>query len=411
MATYRFEIHNFKKLLMLPIWLIVLPISILIPRKRNSWVFGKKHQEMGDGPGDFMRYVSAHSSEIKCVWLSQDKQIVKKVRNDGFNAEYIFSLKGLITAFRAGTTVIATGIGDVNRPAAIGSRIVQLWHGSPLKKIHLDSPIHNKLPVPFCALNAFLYFISKWSYRQWHIAVTACERTALRYNTAFGLPMDRILPIGDPRCDRLIGESNSDIETKREKLYDYWRLSPALSKSEKLILYAPTWRDGKDWIPGPPPTLTVIMKKSLASMNARFIIRSHPLDGSLFYQGDNPSDRLSFLPPGNFPHINEWLSAFDVLITDYSSIAMDWALLRKPLILFPFDLEQYRIDRGLYEPYDVFAGEKWCSTWEEIIEYLNALLLRGETKAFRVSDHLLRRYHTFCDGKSCTRLLEALIQN
>jgi CDP-glycerol glycerophosphotransferase (TagB/SpsB family) len=50
--------------------------------------------------------------------------------------------------------------------------------------------------------------------------------------------------------------------------------------------------------------------------------------------------------------INELFAITDVLITDYSSVIFDWALLRRPLILLVGDLARYRVDPGLYLDYE-----------------------------------------------------------
>ena len=51
-------------------------------------------------------------------------------------------------------------------------------------------------------------------------------------------------------------------------------------------------------------------------------------------------------------NINDILNVFDLLITDYSSIFIDYLLLERPIMLLPYDLEYYKKAKGLYFNFD-----------------------------------------------------------
>jgi CDP-glycerol glycerophosphotransferase len=296
----------------------------------------------------------------------------------------------------------------------MSSRVIQLWHGSPLKRIGFDAEyIQYSLSSGFLGriLSRLLSVLAAWSYKQYSVIVAPHERVASRYQTAFRVPLDRILVTGDPRCDRLVGAPEQQMALKRVELYRYWGLSDSIGNTERIILYAPTWRDGKNWQPGPPPEVSLALQDMLAQTNARLIIRAHPYDGDLENALDGDSTRLHYIPAGKFPNINEWLVAFDVLISDYSGIAMDWTILGRPLLLFPYDLSQYESERGLYESYREFAGQEWCSSWMELIDSLRSLILDGDQRGNRISKHILNRYQAYSDGQNCHRLLAALTDN
>jgi len=411
MARYTFSADNRRKMALVPAWIIAIPIAKIMPRRSNLWVFGRK-QGFGDGPGDFMRFVSANAHQIECVWLTRNKETVQQVMSAGYNAAYLFSIKGLWLSFRAGTSVVSFGLGDLNRPAATGSRIVQLWHGTPLKKLAFDAPpsqYNLSAGIMGRILSRLLTVFTAWSYRQYSVMISPNELVGRRYETAFRISRKHILVTGDPRCDRLIGVSNEEVISKLSALYAYWGLSDLTTSSEFLILYAPTWRDGKDWQPDPPEAIAQVLQNLLTETNARLIIRAHPCDCGLENTLSTDYTRICYLPASDFPNINEWLPSFDALISDYSGIAMDWALLEKPTLLFPYDLKQYESERGLYESYATFAGSsKWSSSWPELIEDLRALILNEERRTYQVSCHLLNRYQFYKDGKNCARLLAAL---
>ena len=58
----------------------------------------------------------------------------------------------------------------------------------------------------------------------------------------------------------------------------------------------------------------------------------------------------------------------DVLVTDYSSIVMDFALLRKRCIFYAFDLEEYEKDRPFYFDYESFVPGKIVRTMPELLD-------------------------------------------
>ncbi|NEB71575.1 CDP-glycerol glycerophosphotransferase, partial [Streptomyces fulvissimus] len=63
----------------------------------------------------------------------------------------------------------------------------------------------------------------------------------------------------------------------------------------------------------------------------------------------------------------------DVLVTDYSSIMFDYALLDRPLIHFAPDLDAYTADRGSYFDLRERAGGPVVDTQDELHEVLARL--------------------------------------
>ena len=71
-------------------------------------------------------------------------------------------------------------------------------------------------------------------------------------------------------------------------------------------------------------------------------------------------------------NVNELLSIADILITDYSSIAFDYAILEKPIISFAYDYEEYLETRGLNEDlYVMFPGSVFATESEVINHIIN----------------------------------------
>ncbi len=74
------------------------------------------------------------------MWLATTDRELAAARAAGFDAVAKLSRAGLWLTLRARVLVVTHGAGDVNRYGTRGGFLVQLWHGIPLKKLHLDSP-------------------------------------------------------------------------------------------------------------------------------------------------------------------------------------------------------------------------------------------------------------------------------
>src|SRR6185312_17420529 len=108
------------------------------------------------------------------------------------------SWAGFRRTLRAELVAVTHGLGDANRFGTRGAFIVQLWHGIPLKRIQLDSPVTFGGRFGLRHVLRSLYRRSAGSIR---MLPAASEYSAARLRTAFGLPAERVVVTGDPRDD------------------------------------------------------------------------------------------------------------------------------------------------------------------------------------------------------------------
>lgn len=109
-----------------------------------------------------------------------------------------------------------------------------------------------------------------------------------------------------------------------------------LKHDRKAILYAPTFRDYA------MDTVSDQVIKTLDTLAQKYtvLVREH-----YFSNVDFPG---TVIDVSSYPDVNELMIASDLLITDYSSILFDYALLHKPIFLYLYDWEQYAQYRGFY---------------------------------------------------------------
>ncbi|KAF1017376.1 MAG: Teichoic acid ribitol-phosphate polymerase TarL [Stenotrophomonas maltophilia] len=173
------------------------------------------------------------------------------------------------------------------------------------------------------------------------------------------------------------------------------------------VLIAPTWRDDGQASVVPDFEARTRMGKR---EDVVLFVRAHP------YSADMDSLRglrnVAAFPAAPFPDITAMLGAFDALMTDYSSIAMHFAVTGRPVVLVAPDLEQYARSPGLYESYEGFSGGLGLQTWSEGFRRLEAVLSGGDS-ALRamhqeVSRAMSAKYHPRGAEGNAARLLDAL---
>src|SRR5699024_2086073 len=129
------------------------------------------------------------------------------------------------------------------------------------------------------------------------------------------------------------------------------------------------------------------------------------------YRPGVDTDRVASLGAGALADITAALPAFDALITDYSSLVYDAALIPVPSLFLAPDLEQYAARRGFYGRYADVAGPDVATTWSELLPELDALFSSGEARAALTARAaaLSDRVHAFRDGRNTWRVVEEIL--
>ena len=229
---------------------------------------------------------------------------------------------------------------------------VQCWHGTPLKRLGYDldhsdnamnstDEIWDKYKID---AEKFTWMISPSSF--------ATEKFKSAWNLKEFGREDVIIEEGYPRNDIL---TNYD-----EELKDFTKECIGISDmgEKKIILYAPTWRDNQH-VAG--LGYTYDMHLDLDRLQ-RELGEDYILLCRLHYLVANSIDFEKYegfiYDVSKYDDINELYIISDLLITDYSSVFFDYANLKKPILFYMYDLEEYRDDiRGFYIDINELPGE------------------------------------------------------
>jgi len=387
---FTFAAGNARKILAAPLYLAGAIATRIVRRDARLWVFGSGS---GVGEGALALLQQATGAGHDVVWLTADETEDAAAAALHLRHARKASPAGFRLTLRAGVIVITHGFGDVNRFAARGAFVVQLWHGIPLKRIQLDSPVTFSSRIP--RLGGILRRAYRRSASAISLLPAASALSAERLRTAFGLPAERVVVTGDPRDDIVLLRSREDARAQLAALIG--------ELPQQILLYAPTWRDGEPDPAVPTAEEWTALEEWLADRDALLVVRPHPHSVGDYRAGD----RVRLLTSREVRDITPLLPAIDVLVTDYSSIAYDFALLDRPIAYLAPDVAGYARSRGLYEPYRQFSGGTEVATWAELTDVLGD---RAEVERLRAHGAQIADDHqAFRDGGNAARVYEAII--
>ncbi len=309
--------------------IVVFNLCRLVPmRNKRLWIFGAREGEKYDENSKYMfEYVqNNHSDTIRAIWLTKDPQVVEQVKRRGYESELNGSWKGKWSQLRAGVALYSHGLLDFGIvPLVGGAEVVALWHGMGFKKIY-----NGKYTGLTLRTKKFLDHLFSWTYR--NVTPVTSEYARQWVSEIFTLKESEVYITGQPRNDAL-------RMTDREGLLSQLGIDP----QKKIIIYMPTYRHyqmGTD-------AMEKIVKRLydsrelndvLNAENATFVVKLHPLTPHI----DLPNkDNFITLDYNAVEDNQQLMAACDMLVTDFSSCFVDYALTHRPIIFYLPDEEAF----------------------------------------------------------------------
>jgi len=265
-----------------------------------------------------------------------------------------------------------------------GAKVLQTWHGTPLKKIGLDV-VDPSYPHP-----ARYRWHLRRNSRLWDHLISQNPFSTPIFRRAFGYS-GSVLEVGYPRNDELAALTDDVIAATRARF--------GIPGGARTITYAPTWRDSG----ARAEQLETDVRRLATGLaeGAFVLLRLHKHEASALRGSDLPPNVIDLSPHGD---VNDVLVATDVLVTDYSSLMFDFAVTGRPIHLYVPDLEHYRdVERGWY--FDLL--NEGPGPAHRSIDELIAAVASGDvdTRAVR---RFRDRFAPLDDGRAAARVVEAV---
>lgn len=322
-------------------------LDVLTPKSDKIFLFVFKPKfGYRDNCRSMAEFLAKQGKRVIVYYEGELSEITKKVFQE-FNIDFYnkMSPKNVFYILSAGTIFTTHSIRDVYITRRDRNRrIINLWHGVPLKQVELAAHNQSKKKKKLIMKTVKLYDEMIASSKVDRLAISSC----------FGINPEKVKVTGLPRYD-IFKTASQDLP--RDLKHCEAKIIKKI-KDKRLVLYAPTFREKVENSAFVPSGIEFIEKlNNLCIKNGLILgIRPHISDPIAQYLDAN---LFNIFDSKTFSETNLLLKYTSCLITDYSSIWVDYLLLDRPILGFAEDFQSYLNDeRGfLYNYHDVFPGK------------------------------------------------------
>jgi CDP-glycerol glycerophosphotransferase (TagB/SpsB family) len=373
------------KTLISPLKLLSVLIDLFYPKNDKTVILGSNTGEFASGsPQALFDYLRTHHPEWQVYYYLP----YKEASGLGSLIKYVFKFAPLF--FKAKFLVTSHPPSDFY-PFDWSRRkvLINTWHGIPLKAMFFaarddhESDLKNILRLDK-KISAFLV-----SSRLEAAMLTKC----------FLIDPRKFYYLGQPKNDNLF---NRVIDPR------VLPAIPDLAPDSKLVLYCPTYRSEETrFFPFKEFDIKAL-NRFLEDHNTTILVRGHVYEKSSYSRF--LSDRIIDFGFSQCNDINAVLPQIDALITDYSSIYIDYMLMDRPLIFVPYDLAEYEKSRGLlFNDYQFWTPGYQVLTYPEFIQALTEIISGQDVHKTRRAE-INRQLNYYQAGDSSRKVVE-LMQN
>ena len=265
------------------------------------------------------------------------------------------------------------------------TKVVQLWHAPGASKKFGGS----------VASDDDVLMLSKISKNTDYL-ISSSKKIENYYAEAFQVDKSKIKPLGLPRLDYYFENHNL------EKLKEDFSKKFGINTNKKIILYAPTFREEKKY----NDVFNFLdLKKFNEVLGGDYVLalRLHPKIKDFYKENIESSEE--YIDCSDYPSEQELMMLSDILITDYSSIMIEFGILNKPIIFFVYDLDNYlQTERGFYYDFKKTVPGKLVYDSDELINAIK----NNDFDKDKIPSFIKTQFDVI-DGKSSKRVVDFLL--
>ncbi len=384
--------------------LLLKILDKLLPKDKYKVIFDS-YPDFADSAYLFYEFLKEKKQDKfkKIIWLKEEIESSHSKINDKIYP--LYSIKGIWNLITAKYIIHDHCNEFLDFITSDRHVLFNLWHGSPIKAIGMmDDDV---LPKTRRRYN----YMAKHSY--WFVS-----------SDIYKVIISSMLQI-DPKKIYVTGIVRTDVIFKEGK-EEYIKNVFGLNGFDSIVLYAPTYKTRgakKIDVKVNADTLFCFDKyndddfiKYLKGNNICLIIKPHPFEeaGFIKFLNDNNYTNLEnvkIITTNDLTekaiNLNELFRVTDLIISDFSSITIDYAISKKPILYLTHYLQNYRDGRGFILPDNLkilMPGET-VNNYEELI---NKMAICLKTKEQNYTDEELKFIYKYLDGKSCERIFEVM---
>lgn len=366
-------------------WTVFLKNKIKKLSVRPNWVIFESHmgKQYSDSPKYIYEELMKQNKKMKYIWSFENPDNVSlpgpaiKVKRNSIKHYYYLN--------RSKYWVDNQGMAHLAKKKK-EQIYLQTWHGTPLKKMGYDQ--NNLKNVD--SLRRLRKQVYAWDY-----FVSPNAYSTEIFKRAF-LIEGEVIETGYPRNDILVQQPVEVIKKVKEQI--------GIPDGKKVVLYAPTFRD---WDQNSHHNVLRDIQTLSREIDKDTIIllRLHYLLATKVTELGLPEQIINV---STYSDIQELYLISDMLITDYSSVMFDFAVLKRPIILYCYDLEDYLYYRGTYFDIAQNAPGPICNNIEEVISFISSpeSLKQYDEKLLSFN----RKFASLEDGHASERVIEKVFK-
>lgn len=374
---------------------ILVVLTVFIKRRPIVLIAGRNARSFSDNPRylfEFLVNDDSFNTQAQVYFYTKSKTVFSELamRFPG-KVLYAYHFKTLIFLAKAKFIVFGHGINDFFPYPIIknnGLKIMNLFHAIALKRIGLVENFNDEKS-----------YVKEMQQYDFFVSSSKEEAEMMQLNSF--LQEHQMIVTGMPRNDVF----HSDLKSQKGKLFT------EMYAGKKTILYAPTFRDD-----GRPVELFPFKDANLEELDlflkendSVIIIRCHVDEFErLGTQKNGNFSNIVFQGSDVFPDVQDILPQIDMVITDYSSVCIDFLLTLRPMLFIPYDYDQYKSERGfLFEYFEATPGPKVESQTQFIQELKD--YLKDPSKDLAIREIQRNRFHETEEGKSCELISKIIL--
>lgn len=345
-------------------------------------------QSTGDNPRAIQRELLRRRPDLVSSWVVGDHAVAVPDRS----VPVIWNSRAHFEARARAQFVVTNCWLGADFRARPGQRVMQTWHGTPLKRMGLDR-------IGVDTSEAYRADLIEQT-RQWTWLISQNPYSTEIFTRAYGLDEAgvELAEIGYPRDDALsLDPDPARIEAIRARL--------GLAAGDRAVLFAPTWREnGRATTSG----LDFVRLRARLGPNWKILVRGH----ANTVNTENAVRATGVVDVTRYPEITDLFAVAELMITDYSSVMFDFTITGKPMTFFVPDLIDYaKTLRGTYFDLGETAPGPLVTTTDGVADEIERAadgVPSEYTERYRA---WTARFNPFDDGHATQRAVDLLLSD
>lgn len=354
-----------------------------VPLAKELVLFlGFDYRFAGNSKYLFDSLLRSEENHYRLVFATEDEQVSAAHRVQP-NSDDFYALLAVAEV------VIAESWIPQKLPKRAGQKWIQLWHGTPFKRMLFDShERHITLQNKNHKRN------KQKDIRRWDYLLADSTIGLEKFISSFAMEEEKILNVGYPRVQWLLDNKENEPlkETIRQKI--------GVPKEKKVLLYVPTWRDYNYKTDEYDFDYGLDVERIAEALKDDYIILDKQHEMST-----NKPKAASVYTPDKAIETQELILIADMVISDYSSIIFDSMAIGVPHYLFIKDFEKYEEVRGVYKDMHEALSPFYVDNEKDLIDKIQAYPAFYPTEIYRELQPTYTHTHT----ENANHVLEKLI--